>query len=425
MKAKFTLKIEGLFGQFDYKIVLDEQYKFLTGLNGSGKTTILNILDALSKQNLCFFKDIPFSLIKYEDENTYIHLEKEDNKISLKNKNKKSIWEVAISELNEIEKDESLGLHYIKIADVYVDYFDNKKIFSRNDLYIKSDRGRLFFEKCPRIKYNMFHIGDFRLIKIGGIHYLHKKTTNEITVEDLFDETIFLYSELLKEILNKTLSDNAKIANSLDRSFPQRLLESTKSGKKISKKEFDRRLKKIQLFQDKFVHYFNQGQVSNALAEFNEETAATLYVYMNDMEEKQEGYRDIIEKLDLFVSAIQSKHFANKEMNIDSENGIMFKTIDGNNTNIKPTDLSSGEKQEVILLYDLLFNMQEDTVLLIDEPETSFHVAWAKAFMNDMEKILKLKKCQALIATHSPFIIGERWDHAIDLTKMAESWKRG
>ena len=58
MKAKFTLKIEGLFGQFDYKIVLDEQYKFLTGLNGSGKTTILNILDALSKQNLCFFKDI-------------------------------------------------------------------------------------------------------------------------------------------------------------------------------------------------------------------------------------------------------------------------------------------------------------------------------------------------------------------------------
>ena len=419
MKEKFTLIIKGLFGQFDYTIVLDEQYKFLTGLNGSGKTTILHILNALSKQNLCYFKDLSFSSIEYEDENTYIHLEKIDNKILLKNKNRKKIWEIAISELNEIENDESLGLHYIKVADVYVDYLNDKKLFTRNDLYKQSERGRLFFEKWPLIKYNIFFVGDFRLLKIGGIHYLHKKTTNDITVEDLFDETISLYSELLKEILNRTLTDNAKIANSLDRSFPQRLLESTEQEKMINKKDFDRRLNKIQLFQEKFVHYFNQGQVSNAMAKFNKKAAATLYVYMNDMEKKQEGYKDIIEKLDLFVSSIQNKRFANKEMNVDSENGITFKTTDGSNTIIKLTDLSSGEKQEVILLYDLLFNMQENTVLLIDEPETSLHVAWAKAFMDDMEKILKLKKCQALIATHSPFIIGERWKHTIDLTAMS------
>lgn len=419
MKIKFALKIKGLFGQFDYEIILDEQYKFLTGLNGSGKTTILNILNALSKKDLSYFKDLSFSSIEYEDENTYIHLEKKDNKISLKNKNRKNICEIAISELNEIENDESLGLHYIKVADAYVDYFEDKKIIKKNDLYIKSDRVRPFFEKWPKIRYNIFYIGDFRLLKIGGIHYLHKKSTNDITVEDLFDETISLYSELLKDILNKTLTDNAKIANSLDRSFPQRLLESTKQGKKINKKDFDRRLNKIQLFQEKFVHYFNQGQVSNAMAEFNEEAAATLYIYMNDMEMKQKGYKDIIEKLDLFVSSIQNKRFANKVMNIDSENGITFKTTDGSNTIIKLIDLSSGEKQEVILLYDLLFNMQENTVLLIDEPETSLHVAWAKAFMDDMEKILKLKKCQALIATHSPFIIGERWKHTIDLTAMS------
>ncbi|MBO4527894.1 MAG: ATP-binding protein, partial [Victivallales bacterium] len=106
---------------------------------------------------------------------------------------------------------------------------------------------------------------------------------------------------------------------------------------------------------------------------------------------------------------------------IDSENGITFKTTDESNTIIKLSDLSSGEKQEVILLYNLLFNMPEGSVLLIDEPETSLHVAWAKEFMDDIEKILKLKKSQALIATHSPFIIGERWAQTIDLTAMSAS----
>ncbi|MBR4371754.1 MAG: hypothetical protein IKS92_11945, partial [Victivallales bacterium] len=87
MKKKFSLTIKGLFGQFNYEIVLDEQYKFLTGLNGSGKTTILKILQALSERDLGFFRYLNFQYIIYEDEEDYINIEKTKDKILLNSKN--------------------------------------------------------------------------------------------------------------------------------------------------------------------------------------------------------------------------------------------------------------------------------------------------------------------------------------------------
>ena len=407
MKKKFSLTIKGLFGQFNYEIVLDEQYKFLTGLNGSGKTTILKILQALSERDLGFFRYLNFQYIIYEDEEDYINIEKTKDKILLNSKNQTIIWSIEFSKLDKIEKEqfEELYFTYNYLDNDYIDTLEEKKI-TLGDIYIKGGINWLDFIK--KINYNIYIIKEQRLLKIEASNHNA-------------EESILIYSNQLKFLLSAILANNAKITNSLDRSFPQRLLESTRQGKKISKQEFDKRLKKIQLIQEKFVQYFNQGQISNTMAEFNEEAAATLYVYMDDMEKKLEGYRDIIEKLDLFVSTIKSKHFTNKIISIDSENGITFKTTDESNTIIKLSDLSSGEKQEVILLYNLLFNMPEGSVLLIDEPETSLHVAWAKEFMDDIEKILKLKKSQALIATHSPFIIGERWAQTIDLTAMSAS----
>jgi len=43
---------------------------------------------------------------------------------------------------------------------------------------------------------------------------------------------------------------------------------------------------------------------------------------------------------------------------------------------LKLTDLSSGEQQEVVMLYELLFCVQPGTLVLIDEPELSLHVVW-------------------------------------------------
>ena len=67
------------------------------------------------------------------------------------------------------------------------------------------------------------------------------------------------------------------------------------------------------------------------------------------------------------------------------------------------------------MLYNLIFEGQDNSVLLIDEPEISLHVVWQHHFMKDLEKVAKLRNLQILVATHSPQIIAERWEDTYDL----------
>ena len=79
------------------------------------------------------------------------------------------------------------------------------------------------------------------------------------------------------------------------------------------------------------------------------------------------------------------------------------------------SSLSSGEQQELVLHYDLLFRVPSNTIVLIDEPELSLHVAWQKKFLPELLEIVQLSNFDALVATHSPFVVGERTDLMIGL----------
>ena len=69
------------------------------------------------------------------------------------------------------------------------------------------------------------------------------------------------------------------------------------------------------------------------------------------------------------------------------------------------------------MLYTLVFKVQNDTMLLIDEPENSLHVLWQKRIMKSIELIANIKNLLVVIATHSPQIIGSRWENTYDLTE--------
>jgi predicted ATP-binding protein involved in virulence len=82
---------------------------------------------------------------------------------------------------------------------------------------------------------------------------------------------------------------------------------------------------------------------------------------------------------------------------------------------LSPTDLSSGEQHELVLLYELLFKVQKNSLVLIDEPELSLHVGWQAQFLKDLQDITKLADLDILMATHSPDIIQDRWDLTVEL----------
>ena len=100
-------------------------------------------------------------------------------------------------------------------------------------------------------------------------------------------------------------------------------------------------------------------------------------------------------------------------MSIHRRDGFIFAGANGEPLPLAA--LSSGEQHEVVLLYDLLFRVEPDSLILIDEPEISLHITWQQEFVNDLEKVVKLSGVDVLLATHSPEIIGEHWDWTVAL----------
>jgi predicted ATP-binding protein involved in virulence len=115
---------------------------------------------------------------------------------------------------------------------------------------------------------------------------------------------------------------------------------------------------------------------------------------------------------------MDSKWLVNKTFTINAERGFCFTDINGNP--LAAACLSSGEQQEIILLYESLFNVPPDSLVLIDNPEVSMHVAWQIEFLSDIEKIAKLLGLSFIIATHSPDLINNKLDRCVDLSESAQ-----
>lgn len=62
-------------------------------------------------------------------------------------------------------------------------------------------------------------------------------------------------------------------------------------------------------------------------------------------------------------------------------------------------------------------------MILIDEPELSLHIAWQKDFIEDLSNIIKNKKINVIIATHSPYITGKYEENQIDLGELHKNAK--
>jgi predicted ATPase len=78
-----------------------------------------------------------------------------------------------------------------------------------------------------------------------------------------------------------------------------------------------------------------------------------------------------------------------------------------NQVEIKPYQLSSGEKQMLIILLTTLIQDHKHTILLMDEPEISLHIDWQRKLIGYIRELNP--NAQLIIATHSPAIIMEGW----------------
>ncbi len=145
--------------------------------------------------------------------------------------------------------------------------------------------------------------------------------------------------------------------------------------------------------------------------------ASVLSVYVRDVAQKLAVFDELAGKIEFFKNII-NRRFKHKRIVVNKNSGILFSTDAGQP--LDPTSLSSGEQHELVMLYELLFKVRQDSLILIDEPEISLHIAWQEEFLQDLARMVRLSGFDVLIATHSPQIINDRWDLTVELLDTPE-----
>jgi predicted ATP-binding protein involved in virulence len=119
-----------------------------------------------------------------------------------------------------------------------------------------------------------------------------------------------------------------------------------------------------------------------------------------------------------YLSKLLNEDSSSKTLHVDGENG--FKIISKTGANVPLDKLSSGEQHQLILMFDLLFEVKSNSLILIDEPELSLHVAWQKSFIESLRRIISLNAFDVLLATHSPAVVARHFSLVVELGPVDE-----
>ncbi len=127
---------------------------------------------------------------------------------------------------------------------------------------------------------------------------------------------------------------------------------------------------------------------------------------------KQENLATIsslYDRKELFIKKVNELFSPTHKKLDDTTSEIRFLLEDG--MVIYPNELSSGEKQLLIVLILALKLDGRESIIFWDEPEISMHIDWQRALIRVAREINPFG--QLIIATHSPSIIYEGWEKRI------------
>ncbi len=428
------ISVEGLFGIFDHVISLnlDERITIIHGPNGFGKTAILRMLNSFFDSQYAVFETIPFSKFRIDFDNgdAVEVLKKSD---SIKKKEQESIdfdfYKSGDSKssnsfsfkVDKIEDNVGGGSQTIFNSDIQSNIDENNPRFY--SVYISSGSTISRSPEEPEwLKYIKQDVS-LRLIESQRLLNFASSQSSRPHNKKPPLSTVSAYSEEIAELIQGKLTEYGTISQSLDRTFPARVVKQQPSPDFTEEKLRDQLIeleeKRSQLIQVGLLDQEGNSDFQIQPGSIDETTQNILSVYIEDVEKKLSVFTEVSRKIELLRRIINKKFsYSYKEMSFNKETGFVFSTnhpTSLNQKSLSPTDLSSGEQHELVLLYELLFKVEPNSLVLIDEPELSLHVGWQSQFLQDLEEITKLADLDVLMATHSPDIIQDRWDLTVEL----------
>lgn len=219
----------------------------------------------------------------------------------------------------------------------------------------------------------------------------------------------------MSSLVNDAQTEHSRITQQLDRTFPNRVLGSSPDTPVAEEEVRDR-------YNDQNGFRSRLGRVASVALEdalslpdrpLSPWELQMLNLYLDDADKKLAPFEGLLQRIELLEQIVSSR-LLRKYLQVSAEDGLSV-WHEETGRSIDLDSLSSGEQHEVILLFDLLFNVPPGALVLIDEPEISLHVVWQLAFIPDVQRIAELVGFRFVVATHSPQIINDAWSRAMRL----------
>lgn len=189
----------------------------------------------------------------------------------------------------------------------------------------------------------------------------------------------------------------------------------------ITESDYNEKVTQLQPYIDSILKY--ELVRRNPIPTYSDEKAAFCHTCIvaleNALTDRTLGK---IACLDALCQIIENYGFAKKHLELSPYFGFRFKVEDEMASILSFDQLSSGERHIMLMNYDILFDVKDEALVLIDEPELSFHLEWQGQFMPNLDEIVGVRKdLQFIICTHAPEVFGYEWGVSVDLLEQSEA----
>lgn len=420
------VKIEGFWGEENVALQFDDQQNFLIGRNGSGKTTAINLIAAALSADFRTLDRISFDKITIKL--SEVGGRRKPVVVIQKKPNSRLPFPHIEYSIRDATSDDPV---------IYsLDEFEEQAVF--RNFNASSGRLRAHQMRHPQALSITDHLT--KLVNVSWLSVHRHTGRRRPTDERSWDSTVDQKLDELTNSLVRYFSQLTEGATSLLEQFQKNIFLSLLSDQ--TEADFTRRLRKFDVEKEReaIVEIFEEYQlkekdyikkVDRHFRHIKEEmgkfsgsepisfsgiAALTGTVKINALAEDWRQLRakrlEIYKPRDNFLN-ILNKLVLRKEFFVKENNELGIKTQSGREYSID--QLSSGEKQLVIVLGEALLQREKSWIYIADEPELSLHVTWQEALVRNLKSLNPA--AQIIFATHSPDIVSTYTNFTINMER--------
>ncbi|WP_348686680.1 AAA family ATPase [uncultured Cobetia sp.] len=414
--------IEGFWGDRVIKFELNDDINFIIGVNGSGKTTMVNLIVAALMVDVIELDRLDFTKITIKLKSR--HSRKKPSVIISKEGDDYHIVSYIIKESatdkGEIYSLDNVSMNNFRSNPRKVSGLNRNRFFSKQ---IKLELTKLVnvswlsvhraSNEIYALDENEFYEStvDKKLQELSNRMVRYFSTLGKAGSEllEAFQKTVFL--SMLHRKGNKPLFS---VAKEIDIEAEKAALEGIFEQFRVPPKDFQNRLDShfdsLSKAKEKLINSPEVLTTPDVSVLIGTERIDYIVEEWNKLLEKR---RQIFEPRDTFISIVNSM-FIRKEILINSQNELQLITQSGKNLPL--SSLSSGEKQLLIVLGEALLQEKNNWVYIADEPELSLHVLWQEKLVENLRAINP--SAQILFATHSPDVVSTFGSKVFDMAEV-------